>query len=106
MNRALKVSVATLIVLLFIITGVIAFAQSNVTGDLMKKDMNQVVGNNEVEDIRNNINYWALIKTIDVEYFMSKVNDYIQNKPNATEDEINNFLRKEIENKYLSKGKN
>lgn len=67
--------------------------------------MNQVVGNNEVEDIRNNINYWALIKTIDVEYFMSKVNDYIQNKPNATEDEINNFLRKEIENKYLSKEK-
>lgn len=38
MNRALKVSVATLIVLLFIITGVIAFAQSNVTGDLMKKE--------------------------------------------------------------------
>jgi len=36
---------------------------------------------------------------------MSKVNDYIQNKPNATEDEINNFLRKEIENKYLSKEK-
>jgi len=57
MNRALKVSVATLIVLLFIITGVIAFTQSNVTGDFMEKDMNQVVGNNEVEDIRNNINY-------------------------------------------------
>lgn len=105
MNRTIKVSVSALIVLLFIITGIIAFAQSNVTGDLMKKDVNQVVRNNEVEDIRGNINYGALIKTTDVEYFMTKVNGYIQNKPNATEDEINNFLRKEIANKYLSKEK-
>ncbi|WDU82772.1 hypothetical protein [Caloramator sp. Dgby_cultured_2] len=35
-----------------------------------------------------------MIRIEDVEYFIDKVNEYINENPNATEEEINDFIKK------------
>lgn len=60
----------------------------------------QSASSNTLSSNTYDINYGALIKIYDVDYFMMQLNKYIENNPHASEDEQNDYIKKEIEKKY------
>ncbi|WP_069650303.1 DUF6973 domain-containing protein [Caloranaerobacter ferrireducens] len=89
--RHLKTFFIVFVCVLTILTGVsTVFATSNI----------EKISPSHVYD---EINYGKLLKLEDVEYFMGKLNDYIKQNPDATNEELNRFLKAEMRKKYLNK---
>lgn len=102
MNKISKVIVSILVVSTFMLNSVVAFADNNDLENLRNEDLGNVARSTEVKANTDGISYGALLKITDIEILYNKVNKFIEKNPDATEDDINIFLKKEMKKKYLS----